>query len=118
MIPDKFIEQFVSNPDNRKKITTAAGDADTYALPVNEQIVEVNSTLGTLGLYMPDVGAAKGLTYSITALTGSTKTVTVYEKSSGNSLDWPANAALNADYDRILLQSDGKRWWIVTDQYT
>lgn len=115
MLPSRIVEQIASRVDNRLKITTGAGDADTYDLSPYEQIIEVDSTLGTLALYMPDVGACEGLEFSITALTGSTKTVTVYEKSSGNSLDWPGNISLNADYDRALLKCDGKRWWITSD---
>ena len=118
MLPKRAIEEMVSRVDNRVLITAEAGDTDTYSLAVYEQIVEVDSTLGTLTVYLPDVAEAAGLVYSITAKTGATKTVTVTEKASGNSYDFPSDPSLNADLDRVLLASDGKRWWIVTDQYT
>jgi len=114
----KLIEQFVSAPSEKVLLTALTGDADIQYLEVYEQSVDVDSTDGTLDLRLPDVGAAAGLIYGITALTGSTKTVTVNEKASGNSLDYPSAPSLNADYDRVLLRSDGKRWWIMEDQYT
>jgi hypothetical protein len=118
MLPRNAIEQMVSAVDRHLLITTAAGDADTDYLEPYQQIVEVDSTLGTTTVYLPDVGVCEGLEFSITALVGATKTVTVTEKSSGNSLDWPGNASLNADLDRVLYKSDGKRWWVITDQFT
>ena len=118
MLPRNVVQEIGSRVDNHLKITTAAGDADTKKLAPYEQIVEVDSTLGTLAIYMPDVGEAAGLEFSITAITGNTKTVTIYEKSSGNSQDWPGNPALNAAYDRALLKSDGTRWYIIADQFT
>lgn len=118
MLPRKAIEEMASRVDNRLKYTTVAGDADARALAPYEQIVEIDSTLGTLALTLPDVGEAAGKTYSITAITGATKTVTVSEKASGNSYDWPGDASLNADLDRVLYQSDGKRWFLLADQYT
>lgn len=117
-LPRKAVQMMASNVDPRVKITTAAGDADIYKLAPYEQIVEVDSSLGTLSLYLPDVGESEGLEFSITALTGATKTVTVKELSSGNSLDWPGDSALNANLDRGLYKSDGKRWWVSVDQFT
>lgn len=118
MIPDKFIEQYVANPDRRLVVTTDATGSYTKKLAVYQQIVDVTSSLGVGTIYLPDVGEAAGLEYSITAITGNTQTVTVTEKSSGNSYDFPTNASLNAAYDRVLYMSDGKRWWIISDQYT
>jgi hypothetical protein len=118
MLPEKLIEQYVTVPDSRVKLTALTGDTDIQYLKVYQRVVEVACTAGTLDLRLPDVAAAKGMLYSITALNGATKTVTVNEKASGNSYDYPSAPALNADLDRVLMQSDGKRWWIVTDQYT
>jgi len=118
MLPKRAIEEMVSRVDNRVTVTSDASGSDTYYLAAYEQIVEVVSTLGIITIYLPDVTEAQGLTYSITAITGGTNAVTVTEKASGNSYDFPSNPSLNADNDRVLYTSDGKRWWIVTDQYT
>jgi hypothetical protein len=118
MLPKNAIEQMVSAVDNRVAVTTDATASYTYYLDPSEQVVTVNSALGVGTIYLPDVGEAKGLEYFIEATTGATQTVTVTEKASGNSVDFPGDASLNANYDRVAYKSDGRRWWIITDQYT
>lgn len=118
MLPRKVVEQIGSAIDPRVTITTDATTSYTYYLEAYEQEVIVDSTLGVGTIYLPDVGSCAGCTVSVTAKTGGTYAVTVAEKSSGNSYDFPGNATLNAADDRVLYQSDGKRWWILTDQYT
>ncbi len=114
----KFIENNFSSVSRKYRRASVAGDADTQALAAYQQDVIVDSTLGTLTVYLPDVSEAKGKIYSVTATTGGTKTVTVSEKASGNSLDWPGDSTLNADNDRGLYFSDGQKWWVLTDQFT
>lgn len=118
MIEHKIVERTASQVDQVVYITTTAGDADTRVLAPYEQVIEVNSALGTLGIYMPPVASAKGRFYSIIALTGATKTVTVYDSTLAPSHDWPGDISLNANLDRVLLFSDGKRWWVISDMFT
>lgn len=114
----KFIENMVSSVERSLAYASLAGDADTLVLEAYQQDVVIDSTLGTLTVYLPDVSEAKGKVYAVTATVGGTKTVTVAERSSGNSLDWPGNSSLNADKDRALYFSDGRQWWILTDMFT
>lgn len=113
-----FVQDYGGGKDLYKKITTVAGDADAYTLKPYERYVEVDSTLGTLALSLPPVAECEGLEFSITALTGATKTVTITPYATSESYDWPGNPALNANLDRVHFKSDGKRWWIVTDMFT
>jgi hypothetical protein len=118
MLPRDAIQEMVSRVDNRVDITSDNSGTYTYTLEPYEQNVFVTSSLGVATIYLPDVGEACGKTYAITAITGNTNAVTVTEKASGNSLDFPGNPSLNAAYDRVLFASDGRQWWIVTDQYS
>jgi len=118
MLPKKLVEQYASGVDVRKKITTDNSGSHTTALTPYERLVEVDSALGVGTVNLPDVGSCEGLEFWIEATTGATQTVTVSEKASGNSLDWPGDASLNANYDRVGYKSDGKRWWKISDQYT
>jgi hypothetical protein len=118
MFTKKLIEQFVAVPERRVLVTSDASGSYTYHLAVYEQDVSVVSSLGIASIYLPDVSESAGLFYAIEARTGNTQTVTVKEKSSGNSLDWPGDASLNAAYDRGLWFSDGAKWWLITDQFT
>lgn len=118
MISPKFVEQYASVPDYHVVLTALTGDADIQYLKVYQRVVDVISTAGTLDLRLPDVGAAAGLDYTITARNGSTKAVTVNQRSTNNSIDYPSAPSLNADNDRVVMRSDGKHWWIIEDQYT
>lgn len=117
-IPRKMVEELGSRVDPRLLKTAVAGDADTLVLKPHEQNVVVDSTLGTVTVYLPDVAEAEGKEYSITAPVGNTKTVTVTEKASGNSQDFGGDYSLNAAYDRLLIKSDGVRWWVIDDMFT
>lgn len=110
------LEMIGGGVDERLKITTGAGDADAQTLYPYQQVVEVDSTLGTLTLSLPNVADARGRLYSITALKGATKTVTVQDQD--ESYDWAGDISLDADDDRVLLYSDGKRWWVLCDMFT
>ena len=118
MLPKKLVEQVGSLVDPHVIVTTDATGTYSYSLAPYEQIVTVDSTLGVGDILLPDVGSCEGLEFSITATVGNTNAVTVKEKATGNSLDWPGNASLNAALDRALYKSDGKRWWLITDQFT
>jgi hypothetical protein len=118
MLDPKFIENFASSVSNKKLVTTDATGSYSVSLEAYEQDVEVTSTLGVGTVCLPDVSEAKGRMYSITAITGNTNAITVTEKSSGNSYDWPGDATLNAAKDRALFFSDGKKWWVLTDMFT
>ena len=118
MLPKKLVEQYASGLDVRKSITTDNSGTHSTTLTPYERLVEVNSALGVGTVRLPDVGSCEGLEFWIEATTGNTQTVTVKEYATGNSLDWPGDASLNAAYDRAGYKSDGKRWWKISDQYT
>lgn len=113
-----FVQDMASCVDQHVSITSDATGTYSYSLEPYERIVEVTSTLGVATITMPAVAECAGKLFSITALTGATNAVTVAAKATGESYDWPGDCALNADLDRVLLFSDGRRWWRLTDQFT
>ena len=64
---------------------------------------------------LPAVATAKGLVFSIEVITAGGFTVTVQDQD--DSEDW-TNIALNADNDGCLLYCDGRKWWVIADNYT
>ena len=73
------------------------------------------TTSGALTLYLPDV----------TEMAGTILTVTADDQASGDlivadndeSFDW-SDLTLGDNDDGVCLFSDGRKWWILTDDYT
>lgn len=110
-----FVEMFGGGIDTHVKITTDATGAYTYTLAAYQQFVEIDTTLGIMTLYLPPVAEAEGRLYSITEITGAND-ITIAEHSSGESHDFTAPGTLSDADDRVLLYSDGKRWWTIVDK--
>lgn len=105
-----FVQDIASSVDQHLTITSDATGSYSYSLAPYQRIVEVTSTLGIATVRMPAVAECAGKLFSITALTGASNAVTVAAKATSESYDWPADPSLNADLDRVLLFSDGRRW--------
>lgn len=88
-----------------------AVDNANATLTVNQQIVEVASDTSEATITLPNVSEAKGRIYSITAPNGGTNTVTVQDND--ESVDW-ADQSLDAANDQLVVQSDGRRYNILT----
>jgi len=112
-----FIQHYGNGIEEKVTITTDATGSYSYQLRPWERIVEVVSTAGIGTIKMPPVAECKGMVFSITELLG-TNDITITEYSSNESLDWNAPGALTAALDRVVLQSDGKRWTIISPDYT
>jgi hypothetical protein len=112
-----FVQDYAGGIDEKLTITTDATGSYSYQLRPFERIVEVVSTLGVGTIKMPPVAECKGMTFSITELLG-TNDITITEYSSNESQDWNAPGALTAALDRVVLLSDGKRWTIISPDYT
>lgn len=112
-----FIQHYAGGVDEKLTITTDATGTYSYQLRPWERIVEVVSTLGIGTIKMPPVAECKGMIFSITELLG-TSDITITEYATGESLDWNAPGALTAALDRVVLMSDGRRWTIISPDYT
>lgn len=112
-----FVQDYAGGRDEKVTITTDASGSYSRTLKPYERIVEVVSTAGIGTIKMPPVAECKGMIFSITELLG-TNDITVDEYASGDSLDWNAPGALTAALDRVVLQSDGKRWTNIAPDYT
>ena len=95
----------------RDKFASFTEDA---TLTINQQVVEVDATGGAATLTLPNVVEAAGRTYYITKL-GAGNTFTVTDDS--GAIEWN-NRVLNGDDDHTVLQSDGRRWWILAETIT
>jgi len=96
-------------------LTTDATTSWTNTLEAMSQAVYVESTLGVGTVYLPNVAEAVGCVISITALVGNTNAVAVEDQD--ESYDW-ADLDLNAAADGAVLMSDGRKWWVIADDYT
>jgi len=112
-----FVQDYGNGVDDKVTITTDASGSYSYQLRPWETVVEVVSTLGIGTIKMPPVAECKGKIFSITELLG-TSDITIAEYATNESLDWNAPGDLTAALDRVVLMSDGKRWTIISPDYT
>lgn len=112
-----FVQDYGGKPEEKVTITTDATGSYSYQLRPWERIVEVVSTAGVGTIKLPPVAECKGMVFSITELLG-TNDITITEYSTNESQDWNAPGALTAALDRVVLMSDGKRWTIISPDYT
>lgn len=89
----------------------AVSNADA-TLGANEQVVDVASDTSAVTITLPVVSDVPGKTFFINAPNGGTNTVTVQDND--ESFDWKGDYSLDAADDQIALQSDGRKWWVVT----
>ena len=82
----------------------------TLALYETTCIVSTAAAAGTLTL--PDVGEAKGQTFTIMLRTAGNN-LTVQDESSANAEDW-TDYTLDAANDNLCLYSNGRRWLVQT----
>jgi len=81
-------------------------------LTVNQRFVVAT---GEITVTLPSVAEARDKIFTITAPAGGTDTVTVADQD--DSLDW-SDISLNADDDGCALFSDGRKWWVIADNYS
>ena len=82
-------------------------------LGVNDQVVEVDSSSNTVEVKLPNITEAIGRMYFITAPSGGTNNVTV--KDLDDTTIW-TDIVLGSDDDRICVISDGRMWWVLTQE--
>ena len=95
------------------------GSAEKKQLTVRDRIVRVDDSSYTCTIWLPPVAEAKGLTFNISASSGSNNvTITDFGGASySDSRDW-ADLTLTADEDQVTLLSDGMGWIIVENKAT
>ena len=91
-------------------ITTYVTAADT--LEPYENVVEITTVAASFALTLPNVALAAGKHFSIHLVSANSKAVTLQDQN--ESVDW-TDKTLDADADGILLYSDGRKWWVVTN---
>ena len=111
------IEAGVLERDKTVFWTTVATTDITKTLKVYEQYLETNSAAAAGTVYLPNVAEARGLTYTIHAITvGNAITVKDTPTASG-TLDWLGDFTLDTAGDKVVLQSDGRRWlWLNNEE--
>jgi hypothetical protein len=103
----ELVQDVASAVDPYKKVIAAA------TLKPYEKFVEVDTTAGAFTLKMPPVAECAGKTYSIMITGGATTACTLAPYASGDSYDWTGDFTIDASLDRILLFSDGRKWWVL-----
>lgn len=86
---------------------TAAQTLEPY-----ENVVEITTVATSFALTLPNVALAAGKFFSIHLVDANSKAVTLQDQN--ESVDW-ADKTLDADADGICLYSDGRKWWVVTN---
>lgn len=90
--------------------------ANAGALTVTNAMacLTLDSTDGALTVTLPKVEQAAGLTFSFMCKTYSSA-ITIQDND--DSDDW-TNISLDAAQDGALLYSDGRKWWVLVDNYS
>jgi len=91
-------------------------DYDYYMAPWETTVI-IDSAANDFDVVLPPVAEAKGRLYTVAIITYGSDAVAVIDYKD-DSEDFPATIALDANYDRVLMYSDGIHWWIVKDMFT
>ena len=96
-----------------KIVRSATLIAQTLAVYEQVVLLDTDTADGTFTLTLPPVAEAAGKSYSISVVDAN-GAVTIQDQD--DSLAWHDIATLDADYDGVVLYSDGLRWWtLATD---
>lgn len=110
--------ELLTYPDKMLNYAPSA-DSEAKKLTVKDLVVRVDDSTYTCTIWLPPVAEAAGLTFQISAATG-TKDVTITDfggASYNDSLDW-SDVTLSADEDQATFYSTGTHWVIVEDKST
>lgn len=77
-----------------------------------ENVVEFTQLAASFAVTLPNVAEAAGRFFSLHVVDANSEAVTLQDQD--ESVDW-SNLTIDADADGVLLYSDGRKWWIVTN---
>ena len=92
--------------------TTVATTDITRTLKLYEDTIIVSTAAAAGTLTLPDVGEAKGQTFTIMLRTAGNN-LTVQDNAGDNAEDW-TDYTLDAANDNLCLYSNGRRWLVQT----
>lgn len=104
--------QCVDNTTGTAFWTTVATTDITRTLNMYEDVLVVSTAAAAGTLSLPDVGEAKGKTFTIMLRTAGNNLV-VQDHNSANAEDW-TDYTLDAANDNLCLYSNGRRWLVQT----
>lgn len=95
------------------------GSAEVKKLSVRDRVVRVDDSTYTCTIVLPNVTEATGLTFQISAASGS-QNITITDAPGAtysDGMDW-SDLTLTADEDQVTLYSTGRGWTIVENKAT
>lgn len=104
-------------PQTEQHIAKEGASLVTYitaaaTLELWQNVVEFTAPSASFAVTLPNVALAAGKFFSFHLVTAGGKAITLQDQN--ESVDW-TDKTIDANADGILLFSDGRKWWVVTN---
>lgn len=101
--------RFVQAVDYSALIKTVSAD---YTLGADDHVLLVSAVSGDITITLPDASTVDGRQYHIKKVDSSVNSVTL-DGYSGQTIDGDITQIITAQYDSVLIVSDGSNWYIL-----